>query len=71
MAVQNRSSGGTLVQVSSIIPNPDYDDQTMKGDVGIFKLSTPIAESSTIKYATLPASGFTPAAGTNLLTGGW
>ncbi|PON27972.1 trypsin [Trichoderma gamsii] len=67
------SSGGTQVGVSSITVNPSYT--TRNGvpdfDVAVWKLSSPIQTSSTIGYATLPASGSDPAAGTTLTTAGW
>ena len=40
------------------------------GDIAIFKLSVPVAESDMIKYAVLPAAGFTPATGQELVTAG-
>ncbi|KAF2851730.1 female reproductive tract protease-like protein [Plenodomus tracheiphilus IPT5] len=67
----NRASGGTLVKVSRIIANPNYVESTTDADVAIFKLATPIAESSTIKYATLAASGNDPAAGSTATVAGW
>ncbi|KAJ4368850.1 hypothetical protein N0V83_005932 [Neocucurbitaria cava] len=67
----NRNSGGTLVGVSSIVVNPGYVSSTYDADVAIFKLSTSIPTSSTISYATLPASGSDPAAGTTSTVAGW
>jgi trypsin len=68
---QSRSSGGTLVQVSSIKVNPSYAAGTYNNDVAIMKLATSIPTSSTISYAKLAASGSDPAAGTGLTVAGW
>ncbi|KAF2847525.1 trypsin-like protease-like protein 1 [Plenodomus tracheiphilus IPT5] len=67
----SRTSGGTLVKVSSIKVNPSYTASTYDGDVAIFKLATAIPTSSTISYATLPASGSDPAAGSVATVAGW
>jgi len=67
----SRSSGGTVVRVSSIKINSGYVASTYQGDVAIMKLATSIPTSSTISYATLPASGSDPASGTVLTTAGW
>ncbi|CAO2650811.1 Nn.00g091080.m01.CDS01 [Neocucurbitaria sp. VM-36] len=67
----NRNSGGTLVQVSSIKVNPGYVSSTYDADVAIFKLATAIPTSSTISYATLPAAGSDPVAGSTATVAGW
>jgi len=67
----NRSSGGTLVGVSSIRVNPSYSSSTYNNDVAILKLSTSIPTSSTISYASLAASGSDPAAGSTVTVAGW
>jgi len=67
----SRTSGGVLVGVSRIIVNPGYQSSSYNGDLAIFKLSTPIPTSSTISYATLPASGSDPSSGTTLTVAGW
>lgn len=67
----NRSSGGTLVGVSAIRIHPSYSSSTLNNDVAIWKLSTPIAQSSTISYATLAASGSDPASGSVSTAAGW
>lgn len=69
--LQNRSSGGTLVSVSSIKVYSGFNSNTLDGDVAIIKLATSIPTSSTISYATLAASGSDPAAGTTLTVAGW
>lgn len=65
------ASGGTLVSVSKIVVHPSYDSNTIDNDIALWKLSTSIAESSTIGYATLPAQGSDPAEGTTLTVSGW
>lgn len=67
----SRTSGGVLVQVSSIKVNPGYVSARYDGDVAIMKLATAIPTSSTISYAALPASGSDPAAGTTTTVAGW
>jgi len=65
------ASGGTLVKVSKIVVNPNYNANTVDNDIALWQLATPIATSSTIAYATLPAQGSDPAAGTVLTVSGW
>lgn len=68
------ASGGTQVGVSSLTLHPSYtvDSQGVPdNDIGVWHLSTPIATSSTIGYATLPAQGSDPSAGTTLTVAGW
>jgi len=67
----SRTSGGVVARVSSIKVNPGYVASTYNGDIAIMKLSTSIPTSSTVSYATLPASGSDPAAGTTLTVAGW
>jgi len=67
----SRTSGGVVARVSSITVNPGYSASTYNGDLAIMKLATSIPTSSTISYATLPASGSDPAAGTTLTVAGW
>ncbi|KAL5116699.1 hypothetical protein ACEQ8H_005448 [Pleosporales sp. CAS-2024a] len=67
----SRSSGGTLVKVSSIKVNPSYNAGTYNNDIAIMKLATSIPTSSTISYARVAASGTDPAAGTGLTVAGW
>ena len=71
MRFQNRSSGGTVVKVSSIKNYSGFNSATLDGDVSILTLATSIPASSTISYATLAASGSDPAAGTTLTVAGW
>ncbi|KAL1596847.1 hypothetical protein SLS59_007588 [Nothophoma quercina] len=67
----NRNSGGTLVRVSSIKVHPSFSSSTLNNDVAIWKLATAIPTSSTISYATLPASGSDPTSGTTTTVAGW
>ncbi|CAN9119264.1 unnamed protein product [Alternaria alternata] len=67
----NKSSGGTLVGVSSVTVHPSYRSSGQDFDVAIWKLSTAVPTSSTIGYATLPASGSDPAAGSTATVAGW
>lgn len=65
------ASGGTQVSVSQIVVHPSYSSSTTNNDIALWHLSTALAESSTIGYATLPAQGSDPAAGTITTTAGW
>lgn len=67
----NRSSGGTVVRVSSIAIHPSYAASRYNNDVAIWKLSTSIPTSSTISYATLAAAGSDPVAGSTASVAGW
>ncbi|KAM0545343.1 hypothetical protein ACHAPJ_011415 [Fusarium lateritium] len=68
----SRSSGGVVSRVSSITIHPSFSGlSTLNNDVAIWKLSTPIASSSTISYASLAASGSDPAAGASVTVAGW
>ncbi|KAF2998588.1 hypothetical protein E8E13_006548 [Curvularia kusanoi] len=67
----NRSSGGTLVKVSSIKIHPSFSSGTLDSDVAIWKLATSIPTSSSVSYATLAASGSDPASGTVTTVAGW
>ncbi|KAH8597904.1 putative trypsin [Bisporella sp. PMI_857] len=65
------ASGGTQVGVSSITVHPSYSSSTINNDVAVWKLSTSLPASSTIGYATLPAQGSDPVAGSTTTTAGW
>jgi len=67
----SRSSGGTLVGVSSVVLHPSYNSATSNYDIAIWKLSTSVPTSSTIGYVSLPASGSDPAAGSTVTVAGW
>ncbi|CAI6341141.1 unnamed protein product [Periconia digitata] len=66
-----RTSGGVTSNVASKRVHPNYNANTYENDIAVIKLSTPIPESDTIKYAKLAASGSDPAAGTTLTVAGW
>ncbi|CAM1504991.1 Fc.00g106280.m01.CDS01 [Cosmosporella sp. VM-42] len=65
------ASGGTQVGVSKIVVHPSYNADTVDNDIALWHLSTPIATSSTIGYATLPAQGSDPAASATVTVAGW
>ncbi|VUC23479.1 unnamed protein product [Clonostachys rosea] len=65
------ASGGTQVGVSKITVHPDYDSSTVDNDVAVWKLASPIESGSNIAYATLPASGSDPEAGSTVTVAGW
>ncbi|KAF9697331.1 hypothetical protein EKO04_004996 [Ascochyta lentis] len=66
-----RNSGGVVSTVAQLIAHPGYNSTTSDSDVGILKLKTPIAETSTIKYASLAAAGTDPAPDTITTVAGW
>lgn len=70
-ALQSRTSGGTLVGVSSVTVHPSYSSSAQDFDVAIWKLSTSVPTSGTVGYVSLPASGSDPAAGSTVTTAGW
>lgn len=70
-ALQSRTSGGTLVGVSSVTVHPSYSSSLQDFDVAIWKLSTSVPTSGTVGYVSLPASGSDPAAGSTVTTAGW
>jgi len=67
----NRSSGGTLVKVSSIKIHPSFSSGTLDSDVAIWKLATSIPAGGNVAYATLAAAGSDPASGTLTTVAGW
>ncbi|KAJ4984206.1 trypsin A chain (extracellular trypsin protease) [Stagonosporopsis vannaccii] len=67
----NRSSGGVVSAAASLNAHPQYNNRIIDKDVAIIKLRTPIATSSTIRYATLAAAGSDPAANTVARVAGW
>ncbi|PVI04580.1 trypsin-domain-containing protein [Periconia macrospinosa] len=62
---------GLFSNISAYTIHPQYDRDTSQNDVAILKLATPIAESSTIKYAKLAPANNDPAPGSILTVGGW
>ncbi|CAA9961642.1 hypothetical protein CFE70_005048 [Pyrenophora teres f. teres 0-1] len=67
----SRTSGGTVVAVSSVNINPNYRSTGQDYDIAVWKLSSSIPTSNTIKYVSLPASGSDPAAGSTVTVAGW
>lgn len=65
------TSGGTFVGISSVHIHPNYNSRTFDYDVAVWKLSTPVADSDTIGYATLPSANSDPVAGTMHTAAGW
>jgi trypsin len=53
------------------VVNPSYDASTTDNDIALWHLSTPLANSSTIGYVTLPAQGSDPVTGSTTTTAGW
>ena len=51
--------------------HPNFSSSTLNNDVAIWKLATAIPTSSAVSYATLPASGSDPTAGTTTSVAGW
>ncbi|KAH6629012.1 extracellular trypsin protease [Boeremia exigua] len=67
-----RSSGGTVVRVSSIKSHPNYaSGGQYNNDIAVWKLATAIPTSSTIGYVALPAANSDPAAGSTVSVAGW
>ncbi|KAK9445161.1 Peptidase cysteine/serine, trypsin-like protein [Metarhizium brunneum] len=48
------SRQATVVRVAQIIDHRQFSPQTMQNDISVWKLSRPIPESNTIKYARMP-----------------
>ncbi|XP_054737942.1 transmembrane protease serine 9-like [Anastrepha obliqua] len=63
------NSGGELVSVKSFTYHPGYNSKTMVNDIAVIRLSSPVAESSNIKYIELAEE--TPATGTLAVVTGW
>ncbi|KAK8932375.1 hypothetical protein H634G_04842 [Metarhizium anisopliae BRIP 53293] len=66
-----KSSQATVVSVERIIDHPNFNSETLVNDVSIWKLSKPIQESATIKYAKLPGQGEDPAVSAAVKVAGW
>ncbi|KAH0594002.1 hypothetical protein MHUMG1_08325 [Metarhizium humberi] len=62
--------GGVEVEVASAALHPRYSRIQRHDDIAILKLATPIEESDTIRYATLPASGSDPVLNTTAVVAG-
>ena len=55
--------------VSAVISYPGFNVETLAGDVGLLKLSTPASQGNGVEFATLASSA--PAAGSVLTVSGW
>ncbi|KXJ85217.1 trypsin-like cysteine/serine peptidase domain-containing protein, partial [Microdochium bolleyi] len=60
------TSGGVEVGISSILVNRNYGLSSKNNDVALWYLDTPIQAGADIAYATLPAAGSDPEAGTTV-----
>ncbi|KAH7032619.1 insect inhibitor with A fungal trypsin [Microdochium trichocladiopsis] len=68
----NWASGGVQVGVSRIVVHEKYEIPNFaNNDIGLWRLSAPIRNSSTISYVKLPTQGFDPAGGLPAVTAGW
>uniref|UniRef100_A0A8H7TNR3 Peptidase S1 domain-containing protein n=1 Tax=Bionectria ochroleuca TaxID=29856 RepID=A0A8H7TNR3_BIOOC len=63
------ASGGKTSKISKVTHHPSYSGSTTDYDVAVLKLSTSIATSSTIAYATLTSSGEDPSG--TITVAGW
>jgi len=63
------NTGGEIVSVKSIHIHPGYNSQLMINDFSVLKLSTPVRESSTVRYIQL--AEVTPRTGTPAVVTGW
>ncbi|KAK2625436.1 hypothetical protein QTJ16_004748 [Diplocarpon rosae] len=65
------NSGGTLVNITSILTHPDYNASIVDNDISLWTLDEPIEESDTIKFITLPEQGSDLAEGEATTVSGW
>ncbi|KHN98356.1 trypsin-related protease [Metarhizium album ARSEF 1941] len=65
------ASGGKVSNVSSAQVHPAWSSRTANNDIAVWKLSSSLAESPTIRYAKLPEQGLDPVAGSNATVAGW
>ncbi|EFY96505.2 Peptidase cysteine/serine, trypsin-like protein [Metarhizium robertsii ARSEF 23] len=66
-----KSRQATVVGVAEIIHHPEFDRNTMKDDISVWKLSRPIPESNTIKYARMPRQREDPPPSAAVKVAGW
>lgn len=64
-----RNQGGEVVSVKSFKFHEGYNSQLMVNDVAVIKLSSPVRQSSTIRYVEL--ADVTPDSGTPAVVTGW
>ncbi|KAL3477288.1 trypsin-like cysteine/serine peptidase domain-containing protein [Aspergillus californicus] len=65
------ASGGTVIDVSSIAVHPDYNAQTVDGDISILTLAEELTFGPGIAAVDLPTSSALPAEGTIATATGW
>ncbi|KAJ0425017.1 trypsin-like cysteine/serine peptidase domain-containing protein [Aspergillus carlsbadensis] len=65
------SSGGTVVDVSSIAQHPDYDAETTDNDISILTLAEDLTFGEGIDAVGLPTSSALPLPNTTAIATGW
>ncbi|KAL2816008.1 trypsin-like cysteine/serine peptidase domain-containing protein [Aspergillus cavernicola] len=65
------ASGGTVVPVSAIAVHPDYNEDTVDGDISILTLGRELTFGNGIAAVDLPTSSSLPSAGTTATATGW
>ncbi|KAM3547955.1 hypothetical protein MY1884_009374 [Beauveria asiatica] len=70
------SQTAVVGKLAFVKEHPEYELNSQSGayavnDIAILKLSTPIAESDKIKYATLPENGSDPVVNSTAVVAGW
>jgi trypsin len=65
------SSGGQVIQVSSITVHPDYNENTVDNDISILTLAEELVYGNGVAAIDLPTSTDLPAAGTSVVVTGW
>ncbi|KAI2084806.1 hypothetical protein LOZ36_004510 [Ophidiomyces ophidiicola] len=63
--------GGIEVKVKAVVPHPQWDSQTIRNDIALLHLETPILESGSIKYVKLVSAGHDPAPSSRGTVAGW
>ncbi|XP_005187694.1 trypsin-like [Musca domestica] len=63
------NTGGKLIAVKSFRNHEDYSSTTNKNDIAVIKLSSPVKQTSKIRYIALAEK--TPATGTPAVVTGW
>ncbi|KAH7030569.1 trypsin-like cysteine/serine peptidase domain-containing protein [Microdochium trichocladiopsis] len=65
------ASGGVEANVSEIYYHPEFNFETTDNDIALWRLASPIHQSSTIRYAPLPLKGWDPVVGSLVTAAGW
>eukprot|EP01080_Neovahlkampfia_damariscottae_P001663 gene1663-433_t len=65
-------TGGIVMKGKRVLVHPQYDpaDKTMKHDIALVELATPVPETATIKYA-IPHQGASVQPGSSVVVSGW